>query len=85
MKKIYRIEICGCTDTCGEFWEYFPLSEYYLNKEEAEKKLKELSELTERELEMHPMLEGQGDIYGVTLNGHRPEIVEATLIENERE
>lgn len=64
MKKIYRIEMYGCTDTCGECWKYFPLSEYYSNKEQAEKKLKELN-------------------YGVTLNGHRPEIVEATLIENE--
>ena len=83
MKKIYRIEICGCSDSCGEFWEYFPLSEYYSNKEQAEKKLKELSELTEDELEMHPMLEGRGGLYGVYLNGHRPEIIEATLIENE--
>lgn len=83
MKKIYRIEICGCTDTCGEFWAYFPLSEYYSNKEQAEEKLKELSELTEDELEMHLMLEEQGGIYGVFLNGHRPEIIEDILIEYE--
>ena len=83
MKKIYRIEICGCTDTCGEFWEWLPLSEYYSNKEQAEKKLKELSELTEDELEMHPMLEGQGGLHGVFFGSHRPEIVEATLIEDE--
>ena len=83
MKKIYRIEIYGCSDSCGEFWRYFPLSEYYSNKEQAEKKLKELSKLTEDELEMHPMLEGQGGIYGVFLNGNRPEIIEATLIEYE--
>lgn len=81
MKKIYRIEIWGSSDSCGEFWEYFPLSEYYSNKEQAEKKLKELSELTERELENHPMLDGKGGLYGVCLNGHKPELIEATLID----
>lgn len=49
--KIYRIEVWASDDSCTEYWGNYPVSDFYLNKEKAERKLKRLKKLTKKQLE----------------------------------
>lgn len=48
--KIYRIEICVSHDSCSEFWEYYPLTDFIANKAMAEKELERCKKLTPNEI-----------------------------------
>lgn len=49
--KVYRAEICGSTDSCTEFWEYFPITELHTSKKMVERKIAHLKNLEGRDLE----------------------------------
>lgn len=49
--KIYRIEVCASNDSCTEFWSRYPVSDFYSNKEKAEREWERLKKLTREELE----------------------------------
>lgn len=48
--KIYRIEVWGSDDSCTEYWGSYPISDFYIDKEKAERKLKRLKKLTKKQL-----------------------------------
>lgn len=48
--KIYRIEICVSHDSCNEFFESYPLTDFMANKEKAENELKRCKELLDIEI-----------------------------------
>lgn len=48
--KIYRIEICVSHDSCSEFWENYPLTDFISNKAKAEKELERCKKLTPNEI-----------------------------------
>lgn len=48
--KIYRIEICVSHDSCSEFWENYPLTDFISNKANAEKELERCKKLTTNEI-----------------------------------
>lgn len=48
--KIYRIEVWGSDDSCAEYWNSYPISNFYLSREKAEKRLARLKKLTKKEL-----------------------------------
>ena len=70
--KIYRIEIYGSCDSCTEFWEYFPLTDFYLNKNKAEMIFEKIKGLKSIEIE---------EEIGAYVGGNRPELQEYELIE----
>lgn len=49
--KIYRVEVWASDDSCIEYWNSYPISDFYLNKEKAERELERLKKLTREELE----------------------------------
>ena len=70
--KIYRIEIYGSCDSCTEFWECFPLTDFYSNKNQAEMILEKIEGLKSIEIE---------EEIGAYVGGNRPEIQEYELID----
>ena len=72
-RKIYRVEIWASDDNCEEYWRYFPISDFYTNKEDAERKRDERSNLSSRELE------NLADVCSV--RDHKPQVIEYTLID----
>lgn len=47
---IYRIEILVSYDSCTEFWENVPLTDFYTSRAKAENELKRLRELPKNQL-----------------------------------
>ena len=49
--KIYRAEICGSQDSCAEFWEFIPITDFHTAKEGVEKEIEHLKGLEGYDLE----------------------------------
>ena len=49
--KIYRAEICGSQDSCMEFWECLPITDFHTTREGVEKEIAHLKDLKGRDLE----------------------------------
>ena len=49
--KIYRIEVWASDNSCTEYWNSYPVLDFYIDKEKAERKLNRLNKLTREELE----------------------------------
>ena len=61
--KIYRAEICGSQDSCTEFWEYIPLTDFHTTKEVVEKKIAHLKGMKGIDLERTIMREFDVNAY----------------------
>ena len=49
--KIYRAEICGSQDSCTEFWECLPITDFHTTREGVEKEIAHLKDLKGCDLE----------------------------------
>lgn len=73
IRKIYRIEIWASDDNCEEYWRYFPISDFYTNKEDAEKRRDTYSNFSNRELEK------LADVCSV--RNHKPQVIEYNIFD----
>lgn len=75
MTSIYRIEIWCSGDIDTEYHSYVPLSDFYLNKDDAEESLEKMKKLNPKEL---------AEIYELdsdTFISNTPMIIEYNLID----
>lgn len=72
-RKIYRLEICASNDSCEEYWEFIPLSEFYNNREDVERIKKKYENLNSRELEKLANV--------LSVRSNKPQVIEYTLFE----
>ena len=70
-QTIYQIRIWCSNDNCTEFWYEKELSDYYVNRDDAEKELSKYNNLTPSQLER------KCEVIYVGVN--RPYIVTSTL------
>ena len=75
--KVYRAEICGSTDSCTEFWEYFPITELHTSKKMVERKIAHLKNLEGKDLEKAISKMGVNAYFGT----NKPVIEEYEVIE----
>lgn len=78
--KIYRAEINTSFDSCSEFWELIPVSDFHTNKEVLLNEIAKYSGLTGESLEY--ALRKDGWDVGYISKYNRIEIVDYDLIED---
>ena len=78
--KIYRAEITTSFDSCSEFWESVPVSDFHTNKEAVLNEIAKYSGLTGDSLEC--VLVKDGWNVGYISKYNRIEIVDYDLIED---
>lgn len=76
--KIYRAEICGSSDSCTEFWEFFPLTDFHTTREAVEKEIAHLKGLRGEVLEKE--VDKMRDTCGAYFGNNAPFIEEYDLI-----
>lgn len=77
--KIYRAEICTSFDSCSEFWESIPVSDFHTNKEVVLNEIAKYSGLTGDSLERALIKDGWDVGY---ISNNFIEIVDYDLIED---
>lgn len=77
--KIYRAEICASFDSCTEFWEFIPVSDFHTNKEVVLNEIAKYSELKGDSLERALINDGWDVGY---ISDHQIKIEEYDLIED---
>lgn len=77
--KIYRAEISTSFDSCSEFWEYIPVSDFHTNKEVVLNEIAKYSGLTGDSLERALIKDGLDIGY---ISNNKIEIVDYDLIED---
>ena len=77
--KIYRAEISTSFDSCIEFWEYIPVSDFHTNKEVVLNEIAKYSGLTRDSLERALIKDGWDVGY---ISNNLIEIVDYDLIED---
>ena len=77
--KIYRAEISTSFDSCTEFWESVPVSDFHTNKEVMLNEIAKYSGLKGDSLERALRKDGWDVGY---ISSHKIEIVEYDLIED---
>ena len=77
--KIYRAEICTSFDSCSEFWENMPVSDFHTNKEVVLNEIAKYSDLTGDSLERALIKDGWDVGY---ISNNRIEIADYDLIED---
>lgn len=77
--KIYRAEIWGSKDSCTEFWETIPLTDFHTTKEGVEKEIAHLRGLKGRDLEK--AIEKEFDVYAY-FGKNEPVIEGYTVVED---
>ena len=77
--KIYRAEICTSFDSCSEFWECIPVSDFHTNKEVVLNEIAKYSGLTGDSLECALRKDGWDVGY---ISNNRIEIIDYDLIKD---
>lgn len=77
--KIYRAEISTSFDSCSEFWESIPVSDFHTNKEVVRNEIAKYSGLTGDSLERALIKDGWDVGY---ISNNYIEIVDYDLIED---
>lgn len=77
--KIYRAEISTSFDSCSEFWEYVPVSDFHTNKEVVLNEIAKYSGLIGDSLERALIKDGLDIGY---ISNNSIEIVDYDLIED---